>query len=171
MEFGTNRINKGIFIVICSLAWTNGLSQTPTHQLIDPKINDKAHSINHPVNISGDWKSVKHDYRGVEKFSLKQAEEIRKSILHIEKQTYYFRNLSFVGKCRFYEWRVKPFDAYDVNQVLELTYTKKELKKVFLLDPVDKNGNTACYNECTVFKMRDTLITNCGGYIFYWVKL
>lgn len=37
--------------------------------------------------------------------------------------------------------------------------------------PIDENGESACYNECSqLYLKQDTLINLCGGYTFYLMK-
>lgn len=162
---------KTVLTILLSSVYTICLSQINRIKLAHSQVIARPMTRQNPLDIIGDWKCVKHDYRGLEKFTLKQAEEVRKSTLHIEKNIYYFKNVKFIEMCRFDEWVVKPFDAYDLIRTLELTYTKKQLKNVFLLDPVDKAGNTTCFNECAVFKKGNTIITSYGGYIFFWAKV
>lgn len=121
-------------------------------------------------NIYGDWKCIKHDYRGVEKFTLKQAEAIRKAVLHIDANAWCFKHIAFPAKCRLYRWKLKPYQPYDVAMI-DRVYTKAQLKQIFLLDPVNINGDDTCYNDCVILKKGNILITDCGGYIFYWAKL
>jgi hypothetical protein len=122
-------------------------------------------------NIFGDWKCVKHDYRGLEKFSGQQADAIRRSILHIEKHRYYFKNINFIKTCEFYRWKVTNYIPYDAGNVLERIYTPKQLNEIYLLATVDKDDNEVCYNECVILKKGKFIITNCGGYFFYWVRV
>src|ERR1700722_397022 len=143
-----------LLLVLLSLTWFQGISQIRKDSL----------------NIYGDWKCIKHDYRGIEKFTFQQAEEIRKSVLHIEATTYYFKHITFITKCPFYAWRLKPYEPDDIAMI-DRIFTKAQLKQIFLLDPARINGDDTCYNDCVILKKRNILITNCGGYIFYWVKV
>ena len=145
-----------IYITLFSLIWNNGISQTP-----DKKID-----------ISGDWKCVKFIDAGIQKYTLEQAGEIRKSILHIEDHTYYFKQVKFIDRCFFLGWKATPYsNMAEYVRSLEAIYTKRQLKDLVLIDPVDKNGDVACYNNCLIFKKGSMLITICGGYTFYWKKI
>jgi hypothetical protein len=122
--------------------------------------------------ILGTWKCVDHDYRGEEKFNLKQAELIRYSILNIGKHNFSYSKAKFIENCNFSDWEMTMYDTtQDFVYSLEYKYYKSELTKMFSFIPVDSNGRSACYNECATFFLKeDTLITICGGYTFYWLK-
>nr|WP_067053450.1 hypothetical protein [Mucilaginibacter sp. L294] len=136
--------------------WNNGVSQTPAKK----------------INISGDWKCVRFSDRGIQKYTLEQAREIRKSILHIEDHTYYFKRIEFIDRCFFLGWKATPYSGIaEPVRSLEAIYTKRQLNDLILIDPVDKNGNVTCYNNCLIFKKGNKLITICGGYTFYWKKI
>lgn len=150
---------------------TARIRQVITFSLLLLSIN--CFSQNHESNISaiyGNWKCVKHDYNGPEIYSLKQAEMIRKSILHIEENTYYFDNIGFIQRCSFHKLKIEPYDTSRFIERLRVIYTNNDLKKMFTLDPVDKNAKLSCYNNCSLMLNADTLISNCGGDIFYWIK-
>lgn len=150
-------INKGAFFLVPF--W--GLVVTAS--MVKSKV--------HEMNINGRWKSVKHDYRGRQKFSLQQANLIRSSVLTIEQNTFNYSKAQFIKSCNFYTWKKSPYDT-TVYDNLQLIYTNAELQKLTIFDPVDKAGNLSCFNECALFYLKqDTLINLCGGYIFYWVKI
>lgn len=156
MEFTIQNINKVYLIIFFLILSDSSLSQTPKSS----------------INILGDWKCVKIDIRGIGKFSLKEIKEIEKSTLHIGTHNYYFKNIHFIEQCSNDKWEIKPFaDGEDACRKLEIIYSKAQLKRIYLIEPVDKYGNEACYNECVFFKKGNVLIGNCGGYLFYWVKM
>ena len=122
-------------------------------------------------SIIGKWKCVKHEYKGRQKFSLQQAESIRRSILEIRKNTFSYSNVKFVNRCFFSGWKMTAYDTLEYNN-LELRYTKAELQKFTVAVPVDAKGEFACFNECALFYLaQDTLINICGGYTFYRVRI
>ncbi|RFZ92515.1 hypothetical protein D0C36_13895 [Mucilaginibacter conchicola] len=123
--------------------------------------------------LYGDWVCVKHYYRGLQKFSAKQAEQIRKSTLSIRPNTYSFSKAKFVKQCHFYKWQMHKFDlaeeAYSYS--FQYAYTKPELAKMGAYEPVDAKGEYACFNECSgIFMKKDTVIMSCGGYAFFWLR-
>src|ERR1700744_5389802 len=135
MEYITAIIKKTILSIILALIAVNCFSQT------------KANSTN---CILGDWNCVKHDYRGYQNYSFEQAENIRKSVLHIDRTTFYFKNINFIDRCSFYEWQIKHYDMNLPIENMKIIYSKSELKKMSLVVPVDIKGNLACYNNCIV---------------------
>lgn len=129
-------------------------------------------SLNEKATIYGRWKVVKIDYRGYQKFSIEQAKQIRHSILSVQNNTFFYNSIKFIEPCSFYGWNVKNYDTSE-NQMYNIgfIYSKKELDKLLILEPVDSIGNASCYNECAVFFLKqDTLINICGGYTFYLLK-
>jgi hypothetical protein len=123
-----------------------------------------------PINITGKWKCIKHDYRGKQKFSLKQAEFIRQSILDIKTNTFAYSKAKFIKPCTFQGWKRTAYDTSQYDN-LELIFTKAELQKITVWDPVNAKGVNACFNECAIFYLKhDTLINVCGGYTFYRVR-
>ncbi|MEO6670259.1 MAG: hypothetical protein ABIN36_12330 [Ferruginibacter sp.] len=129
-----------------------------------------AQSENH-ISITGQWKCVKHDFRGKQKFSLQQAGKIKSSVLTIKKNTFSYNKLSFIQTCTFNSWEVAPYDTSEYTN-LELIFTKPELEQVKVYSPLDKKGDFACYNDCSLFYLKqDTLINVCGGYTFYLKKV
>lgn len=126
-----------------------------------------------PISIFGNWKCVKHDYKGFQKFNLQQAEQIRNSVLSIENHTFRYAKAGFINKCTFFNWKISKYDTTEsYGYSIEYRYTKPELAKMLKITPVDNKGNLNCYNECsTFFLKKDTLISICGGYTFYWVKI
>jgi hypothetical protein len=152
------RILKRIIFVIILFTFINCYSQ---NELKNP--NDI---------IYGRWKCVKHDYGGYNSFTFEQAEAIRTSILNIEKNKIYYTNINFVGKCDYSKFKVTPYDTtLYLGLIIEFRYTKRELSKIMVYDPVDKNGDFACFNDCAIFYLKqDTLINICGGYTFFLIK-
>lgn len=123
-------------------------------------------------SLYGNWKCVKLDIRGYEKYSLKQAKKLQASILTIEKNTFYYKDITFIDSCHFYGWKIKRYDTTEYNLNLSITYTKKELARMFEFEPIDTKGEWGCYNNCTLFFLKDdTLINNCGGYYLYFLKV
>jgi len=122
--------------------------------------------------IYGKWKCVKHDYGGFNSFTFEQAEAIRKSILNIEKNKIFYMNNSTVGVCEYSKFIISNWDTtLYTGLIIEFRYTKKELSKIQVFNPVDEKGNFACYNDCAKFFLKqDTLINVCGGYTFYLIK-
>jgi len=123
--------------------------------------------------ILGDWHCVKHDYRGYQKFSLKQAEAIKKIILKIKQNGFSYSKADFVEKCDFIGWQASKYDTSEqLGYSIEYRYQKTELAKLLKMTPVDKKGNLSCYNERSTFFLKgDILIKTCGGYRFYWLKV
>lgn len=146
--------------VILYLLLLGCMDAFPQHEKINPSF------------LYGKWKVVKHDYRGYQKFSAKQANQLHKSILVIEKTRYYFTNINFIGPCPIYKWNIQPYDTtISISMPIEQCYTKKELaERVSFLEPVDNKGEP-CYNECLMFLKQDTLITVVGGYTFFRLKI
>lgn len=123
------------------------------------------------ILITGQWKCFKHDFRGKQKFSLKQAEKIKATVLTIKKNNFKYGDLSFIKSCSFNSWKIAAYDTSEYTN-LELTFTKPELTQLKICSPVDSKGNFACYNDCALFYLKqDTLINVCGGYTFYLKKL
>lgn len=152
-------INKKLFFVFLALLYFNGC----TAQV------EKVPDINY---IFGKWKCVKQDYRGYQKFSLEQAEQIRHSILIFEKNNFFYEGVKFIEPCSFTNIKISKYDtsAY-LGYSVEYVYLKKELAKVLVIEPVDEKGEGACFNECAIFFLKqDTLINICGGYTFYMLK-
>lgn len=123
------------------------------------------------TSIYGRWKCVKHDYRGYQKFSLKQAEKIKVSVLTLGRNTFYYGNVKFVASCRFSSWKRSKYDI-SIYSPLELVYSEEQLKDVILLEPIDGGGKFSCFNDCSIFYLKqDTLINICGGYTYYLKKI
>jgi hypothetical protein len=104
---------KGLILFFISLSWCSGIAQSSRQR----------------AYIIGDWKCVKHDYRGLEKFSPEQAGQIRKSILHVEQHTYCFRGVKFKPQCSFEKWQILPFDFSVGIGSIQRTFSKAQLKK------------------------------------------
>ena len=125
-----------------------------------------------PFNFYGNWKCVKLDTRGYEKYSLEQAKKLEATVLTLEKNTVYYHNIDFIDSCHFTHWRIKNYDTTEWNLNLGITYRKKELAKMFELEALDDKGSPGCYNNCAIFFLKDdTLINNCGGYYLYLTKV
>jgi hypothetical protein len=124
------------------------------------------------ISLTGVWKCVKHDYVGYQKFTLEQAEKIRASKLYIENNRLYYKDISFVEPCNFYKLRISNYDTTNYyGNSLEFRYTKKELSKTKLVEPINENGELSCFNNCSFFVLKqDTLINICGGYTYYLIK-
>ena len=122
--------------------------------------------------ILGEWQSVKEDYRGYQKFTLDQANQIKASTLTISDDAFYYEGIDFIEPCQFYEWEITPFDTAEyLGHSIEFKYDKNELARFLTLTPSDENGDLACFNECATFFLNgDTLINVCGGYTFYLTK-
>ena len=148
------------------------ISKKVVYILLFPFLLSASHSPTADRNsIIGKWKCVKHDYKGRQKFSLQQAESIRRSVLEIRKNTFSYSKIKFVKNCFFSGWKMTAYDTLEYNN-LELRYTKAELQKFTVAFPVDAKGESACFNECALFYLtHDTLINICGGYTFYRVRI
>lgn len=122
--------------------------------------------------LYGKWKVIKHDYRGHQKFSIKQADQLNNSLLVINKTGYQFTNVNFISACPFYKWNIRRYDTtISISLSLEVRYTPKELaKNVSYLEAVNKKGKP-CNNECLFFLKQDTLISIVGGYTYFRVKI
>jgi hypothetical protein len=122
--------------------------------------------------IYGVWKCVKHDYRGFNSIELEQAEKIKISKLHIEKNNAYYENIGFISECKFSKFKVSTYDTLEhTGLILEFRYKKKELSKMLEYEPVDENGKFSCFNNCAIFYLKqDTLINICGGYTYFLIK-
>jgi hypothetical protein len=137
--------------------------------LLSFAVSGQAPSAGQPP-VYGNWKCVRKDYRGYQKFSLQQAEKIRKATLRIEKTTFSFRDIKFIEPCVFAGWKRSKYDTSEYTS-LALVYTKIELTGIQTLEPVDAKGHPACFNECAIFYLKqDTLINICGGYTYYRVR-
>ena len=124
-----------------------------------------------PSIIFGTWKCVKHDYSGYQKFDIQIAERIRLSKLHIERNKFYYEN-SGIESCDFYKFNISKYDTTEyLGLSIEFMYTKKELSSLLYFEPVDKEGNPSCFNDCAILYLKqDTLISFCGGYTYYLTK-
>jgi hypothetical protein len=131
------------------------------------------HKITSPDRfILGKWKSVKWDYSGFNKFTIEQADIIKNCILVVDKEKIYYSSISFIDTCEYYRFLISKYDttAY-LGLSIEYKYTKRELSKLLVLNPLDKEGNPSCYNDCAIFLLKqDTLINICGGYTYYLLK-
>lgn len=127
-------------------------------------------------SLYGEWHIVKHDYRGYQKFNLKQAEKIRNSILIFKKNKIYYDNIEFIQNCTFSKIQITKYDTsdYDINYgygALEYIYTKSELANFKKINLTDSSGNPTCYNNCSIFYFhQDALISLCGGYTYFLIK-
>jgi len=122
--------------------------------------------------LYGEWKKVKVDNRGYQKLSKAQAEEISNSVLVIEKNQVFYRDIRFMKPCTFYEIKIGKHDwnkPWGIS--LENRYTKNELSKMDEVAMVNQKGERTCFNDCAIFFIKqDTLIHICGGYTFYLTK-
>jgi hypothetical protein len=122
--------------------------------------------------IFGKWRCVKLDTRGYQKYSLKQAKIIKRSVLNFERNKIYYSDIDFIKSCYFFKLKLSQYDTllsrvyYNMN--LEVIYPKSDLAKILVIELVDSNGRHSCFNNCAeLFLKQDTLINVCGGYTFY----
>ena len=123
-------------------------------------------------NIFGTWSSVKFEYYGYHKFDFNQAQKIKASKLYIGEHRFTYDSLAFIGPCDYDRLEFTKYDTtHFMGVYIEYIYTKNELSKLLNIEPVDKNGDPTCYNECSIlFLKQDTLISICGGYTNYLIK-
>jgi len=123
--------------------------------------------------IYGDWKCVRLDTHGFQKFSWEKAQKLPSSILTVEKTTYYYNNVDFIEVCHFACWNKYMYDTVHLEgRTLDVLYKKRELSKVVVLEPTDSTGDFGCYNDCAIFYLKgDTLINVCGGYTLFFTKI
>lgn len=150
-------INR-IFIIITFLLYIQGCE------------SQKKGNINE--YLTGKWEIILHDYRGYQKFSLAQTNQIEKADLIITEDSYYYEGVGFIDTCQFAKWKKGPYDTSNYyGWSIEFKYSKSELAKFMYIEPVNKQGDFSCYNECNIFFLKqDTLINICGGYTYYLVK-
>jgi dipeptidyl aminopeptidase/acylaminoacyl peptidase len=124
-------------------------------------------------NIIGNWECVKFNSRGNQKFSISQANQIKKSILVIQKNSFYYNRVKFVDICKFSNWKISLYDTVNLTgNFLDFIYSKKDLINIKVLDPVDNVNEYSCFNNCAEFFLKDdTLINICGGYAYYLKKI
>jgi len=122
--------------------------------------------------IYGKWQCVKIDKRGYQKYTWEQAQQLQSSILTIEKNKFYYNNIGFVEPCDFFEWKISKYDTTSLSgTILDIAYKKKDLSKIYVLEPTDGKGESACFNNCALFYLKqDTLINICGGYALFLIK-
>jgi len=124
--------------------------------------------------LVGRWKCVKHDYSGYQKFTLEQAEQIRKATLIISKTKVYYEGIEFIEPiCEYETFILQKFDTSTYYGItLERIHSKSELSKTFWVEFLGSNVDPTCFNDCSNFLLKqDTLISFCGGYTFYLVKI
>jgi len=126
-------------------------------------------------NILGSWKYVKHESWRVTKYSNKDINSVRKSVLNIDKNKVYFVGPAslLIEPCAYNKMSFKKFfdrdepepDASE-DRMLAVLYSKKELEKFVRIElHVDYN----CLE--TMYLKRDTLILNyCGGVTFFLTR-
>ncbi len=123
------------------------------------------------ISLYGVWKCVVLNDKWYQKFSLKEAKTLQKSLLHIESHKMYYEGVDFVELCSYHNISEKNYDTSEYDD-LALIYPKAELAKVTVVDLVDKNGEAACYNDCSILYLKqDTLINVCGGYTLFFKKI
>ena len=68
---------------------------------------------------------------------------------------------------------MSKYDTVNITgNILDITYRKKELSKIYVLKPVDDKGGSTCFNNCAEFYLKqDTLISMCGGYTLFLLKV
>ena len=131
---------------------------------------------NTSTNIFGSWKYVKHESWRVTKYSNKDINSVRKSVLNIDKNKVYFVGPAslLIEPCAYNKMSFKKFFDRDEpepdvseDRMLAVLYTKKELEKFVRIElHVDYN----CLE--TMYLKRDTLILNyCGGVTFFLTKI
>ena len=121
-------------------------------------------------SIYGKWKCVATDFRGYQKFTLKQADVVKKSILNIEKNKMYYSEVDFIDLCTFdsiiYKRGLEKEDWSGTSFFYR--YSKKDLSEMIACIPVNAKGEWSCYNECAqLYLKQDTMINICGGYTFF----
>ncbi len=123
--------------------------------------------------IYGNWKCVKFDKRGLQKYTLQQAQKLQSSVLTVEKDKFYYNDIDFIELCSFNKWKISNYDTTNLSgNILDVLYKKKELSKIRVLEPVDDKEEPACYNNCAEFYFKDdTLINICGGYTYFLLKV
>lgn len=122
--------------------------------------------------IFGKWKCVKLNTQGFQKFQITDAEKLQKSNLTITSTTFGYDEIDFIEPCNFKGWSMRNCDTSEnLGITLELLYTKDELSKFIEYSPIDENGEFGCFNDCSIFYMKnDTLINICGGYTLFLIK-
>lgn len=135
--------------------------------------------------VYGNWQFSKVLYRDLTKLTSKQVEQLKKSILHVEKQKIYFDKIKFIDTCKYLQSKIKVSNIFDKrndeyywyengnNRLLPLKYTgplpkyytKQELSKIISID-------LGCdYGLSNVYLKQDTLIfNNLGGITLFMVK-
>jgi len=126
--------------------------------------------------ILGSWKYVKHESWRVTKYSNKDINSVRKSVLNIDKNKVYFVGPAsmLIKPCTYNKMSFKKFfdrdepepDASE-DRMLAVLYSKKELEKFIRIElHVDYN----CLE--TMYLKKDTLILNyCGGVTFFLTRI
>jgi len=125
-------------------------------------------------DIYGQWKCVKLDKRGFQKYTLEQAKMLEASTLTIDSGKFFYGDeIDFVKPCSFYRWKKSTYDTVNLSgNILDITYKKVELSKISKLEPVDEKGEFGCFNNCAIFYFKqDTLINICGGYTLFLLKV
>ncbi len=122
--------------------------------------------------IVGEWKVVKINTKGYQRYTLEEANLLKSSTLVVTDSSFYYKNISFVDSCTFARWKYSSYDTVNLlGNLLDIEYRKKTLSKIIVVEPVDSLGAWGCYNNCSQFFMKDdTLINICGGYGFYLVR-
>lgn len=125
-------------------------------------------------SIYGQWTYVKHGWWQASKFGKEEVENIKLSILNVEKNRVYFANLKFIDTCKYSQIEYRNFfeegkekSSYSEDyQYMMLKYPKAELSKI---QRVKLNCEYNCLGE--LYLKQDTLILNfCGGVTFYMIK-
>jgi len=129
-----------------------------------------------PVDfIIGKWKYVK-DLSFISCYSEYNLEDIRNSILHIEKDKVFFDSpagTSLFDPCNYQKISIESFserddpesNIYEARDLL-IQYTKEEIMKLIII-------KFNCKNNClgSMYLKQDTLILNsCGGVTLFFIK-
>jgi hypothetical protein len=122
--------------------------------------------------LLGTWRCVKYLNYGEHKFDSTIAENIRNSNLIITSDKIFNENEISRTECDYFSLEVVPFDTtVTYGYYIEYLYPKKELSKIKKLIPTDMQGERTCFNDCSIFLLKqDTLIHICGGYTYYLLR-
>ncbi len=129
--------------------------------------------------IFGEWRCVRVTEWRVTKYDYNMRDSIEKENLIIDRNRISLSHklshkLGFIEPCEIIaNWEIRQWDTSAAeNFYLFYNYPKKELVEIIIVEGLDKNNRlTYCDLSSKFYIKQDTLIHNCGGFLFYRIKI